>query len=128
MQRNILTIQIACATQVVFDFTLNPENTPLWIENIAWEKRNTEHPQIGSLYTNANLEGVTTVYELVEFVPYKTFTLKQVGGMYCVKYDFVEVGQGSTDLAYTEWVTAGELEAPFTQEPLLQLKHILELV
>lgn len=126
MRTNTLSIIIKTSAQQLFEFTLNPNNTPLWIDGIIQEEIDTENPQLGTHYKNQSREGGWNEYEVVEFMQNKTFTFKQVNGNYFVKYDFEKIVGTETKMTYTEWVSEGELDNPFSMQPLEKLKSIIE--
>ncbi len=126
MRKNILQVEINIPAGKVFDFTLNPENTPLWVDSILHEEIDTSIPQLGTHYRNKSRSGVWNEYEVTEFVSQKTFTFKQLGSSYAVRYDFEIVSDSVTKLTYTEWMEAGDLESPFDTLPLEKLKSLLE--
>lgn len=126
MQQNILSVEINKPVAEIFNFCLNPESTSLWVDSIVYEEIDTPAPQLGTHYKNKSKDGTWNEYEVVDFVPNKLFTFKQVNGPYSVRYDFDELSDDSSRLIYTEWVTEGELENPFDMIPLQKLKTIIE--
>ena len=65
--------------------------------------------------------------ETVSLEENKIFQLKQRNSFYSVRYDYQSISADTTKLIYTEWVEEGDLESPFTQEVLENLKQIIEL-
>jgi hypothetical protein len=126
MHQNILSVEINKPVAEIFNFCLNPENTPLWVDSITYEEIDTPTPVLGTHYKNQSKGGAWNEYEVVEFIPNTLFTFKQVNGLYSVRYDFDELSNGASKLTYTEWVTEGEIENPFDMIPLQKLKTIIE--
>lgn len=127
MKDNKLTTVINKPAQVIFDYTLNPENTPKWIDGIASEETNEWPVKIGSTYKNTNGKDDWNHYELTELVDGKTFTLTSVPDFNLfVKYTFTKIDDNSTQFDYHEWVEQAPLEHVFTQSALEKLKSILE--
>ena len=126
MKENRISIRIELPVSRVFDFTTNPENTPKWIGSIVEEKTNEWPVRVGTIYRNRNKDGMWTEYELVEFERNKSFTMKQRDGDYSVRYIFTDLGNGSTELTYFEWVEKGDLKDPFTEITLKNLKSVME--
>ncbi len=122
-----LTIKINKPAREIFDFTLNPNNTPKWIDFITVEETNGWPPKLGTVYRNRS--GATTEwseFELTEYEPGKSFTLSRKDGTYNVRYVLIPVTPDTTELEYNEWTDQGDLAEPFTMEPLEKLKHLLE--
>lgn len=126
MQNNVLSIVIRKPLLEIFNYTLNPENTPLWVDSIAHEEIDAPVPQLGTHYRNQSIGGQWNEYEVTEFVPEKTFTFTQLDSSYRVRYDFDIVSDGMAKLTYTEWMEVGDLESPFDILPLEKLKSLLE--
>ena len=127
MKRNRLEIIISSPVRKVFDFTTNTLNTPKWIKEIVKEETNEFPIKIGTIYKNLNNKGIWTEYEIVSLEENKIFQLKQRNSFYSVRYDYQSISADTTKLIYTEWVEEGDLESPFTQEVLENLKQIIEL-
>lgn len=125
MKENKLTIVIEKPIEEIFQFTLNPKNTPLWIPSIEEEICDSYPPKIGSIYKNRGDNSEWTSYEIVEFEENKLFTMKIVGGVYSVRYTFKKLDHNKTELEYFEWVEKGELENPVTQDILNNLKSVM---
>jgi polyketide cyclase/dehydrase/lipid transport protein len=134
-----LTITINRPASDIFHYTLDPANTPKWIDFIVAEEANEEPPKLGTQYKNQNASGEWTEYELIGFEPPEHFTLARIGGSYRVKYTFTPVAtpendpsdsgqdnQDATKVEYHEWVEEGELTHPFPPEALQKLKSVLE--
>jgi uncharacterized protein YndB with AHSA1/START domain len=122
-----LTIQIDKPAKDIFEFTLNPKNTPKWIDFITVEETNEWPPKLGTMYRNRGEDGDEwSELELTEYDPYKRFTLSEKDGSYNVRYTFTPLKATKTELEYYEWTDRDELSVPFTMEPLEKLKRILE--
>ena len=120
-----LTVVIKRPAHEVFDFTLNPENTPKWIDGIVKEEADPLPARIGTVYRNQNRQGQWTEYEITALEAGSMFVLSRKDGAYHVKYTLTPT-KGHTELEYLEWTDEGELEDPFTQEPLQKLKQVME--
>jgi len=107
----------------VFAFTINPANTPKWVDSIIIEETNEWPVKLGSVYRNQNQAGEWSEYTLTVFEPVKTFTLTQFDGNY-LRYTFVKHDENSTELIY-EWL-GDELEESELKEILEKLKLVIE--
>ena len=126
MKRNKLEIIISVPIRKLFEFTTNPLNTPKWIKEIVKEETNEFPIKIGTIYKNLNNKGVWTEYEIISLEENKLFQLKQRNSSYCVRYDYQSISADTTKLLYTEWVEEGDIENPFEQEVLENLKRVIE--
>jgi len=127
MKDNKLTISINKSVEEVFAFTLNPKNTPLWIEDIDEEITNEWPPNVGTMYSNRSLGNERwTHYKLTAIEDNKSFTLKDFKGNYTVKYTFTPKGDDLTEFEYHEWTKETKLEKPFSMDRLNKLKEVLE--
>ena len=125
MKENRISVRIRRPVSEVFEFAVNPANTPKWIDGIVEEKASGWPPKLGTTYRNRNKAGAWTEYEVVEFEQDGIFTLRQKGSDYGVRYTFKPAGNG-TELTYFEWVWSGELKEPFTKATLDKLRALLE--
>lgn len=121
-----LIIRINKPASVVFDFTTNPDNTPLWVPTIVHEEVSETPVTIGTIYKNQNKQGVWQEYEVTAFEKDKLFIFSSKTSTYHVKYTFTPIGNNSCELEYYEWVDEGFLDEPFTIDILEKLKEILE--
>lgn len=103
MKENTLTIKINKSAAEVFNFTINPKNTHLWIDFIAHEKVNTDPIALGTTYRNQNQKGDWSSYEVVEFIPNKFFRLKSKDKDYSVRYTYTPISKNQSELEYHEW-------------------------
>lgn len=127
MKENKISIKINRPIKEVFDFTINPQNTPKWIDGMVIEETNEWPVKIGTIYRNKGSDNIWNEYKLIEFEPEKVFTLKQKNSDYSVKYTYKSLSDNLTELIYSEWVDKGELDSPFTENTLIKLKNIIEL-
>jgi hypothetical protein len=126
MKTNKLTIRINKPISQVFDFTINPNNTPLWIDFIASESINKDEITLGVHYTNTDKEGNTNTYELSAFEKDSVFELRSVSSDYVVRYTYTSISENETELEYFEWVESGELTSPFPMSAMEKLKEVME--
>ena len=120
-----LIITINKPAKYLFDFTLNPANTPKWIDTIVVEETNEWPPKIGTIYRNKSSDGKWREFELTAFEPGKMFVLSKRDG-YHVRYTFAPIDEDSTELEYYEWVDDGVLTDVLTMDVLEKLKQIVE--
>lgn len=126
MKQNTLKININKPSQVVYDFYVNPKNTPLWVDSIVREETSEWPIRVGTVYRNQNKAGVWTEYTVTNLKENEVFELTMKDGNYHVRYTHRELGGRSSELEYFEWVNEGDLEEPFTMEILEKLKVIVE--
>ena len=126
MKENRLSIQIHRPVEEVFDFLLNPANTPRWIESFEIEETNEWPVRPGTIYRNKKKTGQWSEYVLSVLEPGKMFEMVMNDHNYHVRYTFTELGNGITEVEYYEWVERGDLEDPFTPDTLEKLKSVIE--
>lgn len=125
MKNNLLQIEISCPVAEVYKFTLDPKNTPKWIDSIEYEIRNESPSTVGTTYENWSLDGTSARYVVSELKEDSSFTLEKEQSPYRVRYTFNPTKNG-TLFEYFEWVETGELEDPFTIKYLKKLKSMPE--
>lgn len=126
MKDNKLIVKINKPIHEVFTFTLNPENTPLWIDSIVQEETNEWPTKIGTIYKNKNHKGKWSEYTITEYEEDKFFIFTSSNKNYSVKYTFRPISNDITEVEYYEWVNQRDLEDPFSIEILNKLKSALE--
>ena len=128
-QKNVLSVEIKRPLAEVFKFTINPVNTPKWIDGIVEERTNEPQVQIGTIYKNRKSLEVEewTTYKVVAFEQDRIFWLAQIDpkSSYNVTYLYEQI-EGGTKLTYAEWVKSGKLEEPFTAATMEKLRGVLE--
>jgi hypothetical protein len=126
MKRNEISVEIDCPVHKVFEFTINPVNTPRWIYSIVKEETSQWPIKIGTVYRNVDKSGNWNEYKVTKLKLNSVFELTQNDNNYFVKYSYIPVSEHKSRLTYTEWVKTGELNNPFTQETLNKLKSVIE--
>lgn len=125
MKDNKLTIRINKPAQEIIAFTLNPKNSPVWIESLIKEEASDWPVKVGTIYRNQNRNSEWNEYVLTELKE-DGFTMTQKNRDYHVRYTLTPINTKTTEFEYYEWVNSGELQDPFTQDVLEKLKKILE--
>ena len=126
MKDKKLTIEIGRSVSEVFNFTLNPDNTPKWIDGIVAEETNEYPAKLGTIYKNKGKGGNWNEYEMTGFEKDKMFELTRLNGNYHVRYTFEPTDNGRCNFEYYEWVDEGELDNTVSQEVLQKLKEVVE--
>lgn len=126
MKSKKLTIIINKPAKEIFDFTLNPINTPKWIDGITKEITNETPIKKGTIYKNQSVDGRWNEYELVEYEQGATFTLSRIDSDYHVMYTFRSLGDNKTEFEYYKWLDNGELDDTISKEVLEKLKKVIE--
>src|SRR3989344_9581439 len=122
MKNNKHTIIINKPIEQVFEFTINPKNTHLWIDAISEEVSSEFPPKIGTEYKHPE-NSVWIKFRVIEYEMNKLFTLTDSDKDYCVRYIYKKINENKTELEYVEWMNKGKLETPLTKEMLEKLKR-----
>ncbi|HRH32758.1 MAG TPA: hypothetical protein PK720_01220 [bacterium] len=125
MKENKLKIKIDRPIVMVFEFTINPDNTPLWVDIIVKEEANLPI-KLGTRYSNTNRFEEVSEYIVSRYIPNEVFELESLHSDYRVRYTYKTVENNATELEYFEWVTSGDLNEPFTLDILEKLKTVIE--
>lgn len=126
MKENKISIVINRPLAEVFNFTINPENTPKWIEHIEKEETNEYPPKVGTIYRNRAVGQDWDEYFVSDFIENESFELTSKDGTYHVLYTYRPILEDKTEMEYYEWVDEGVLSNPFQQRLLEKLKSVLE--
>ena len=126
MKENKLRIFINKPVKEVFDYSLESNNVPKWITSIKEEIPLERPVKLGTKLKNIGVNSnIWNQYEMIDFQPPKTFTLKRLNGDYFVKYTCTENGNG-TDFEYLEWAEDGNLSELMEMSSLELLKKLIE--
>lgn len=110
----------------VFMASLDPKNTPLWIDGMAEEQASESPAKLGTTYRNRGHKGGWSEYSITEFEQDKIFTLSRKDGSYHVRYTFKPLDNGRTEFTYSEWEDSGELAHPLPEKAIQKLKQLIE--
>ena len=110
----------------MWDFTLNPKNTPKWLLTCEKEIAHEWPVKVGTVYENKSKNGSIFKFKITEIEPYKHFSLVGEDNNYHCRYSFKDLGNDLTKFEYFEWMEIGELDAPFGQKVLEELKKAME--
>ncbi len=128
MTSNVQTIEIDKPIAEVFEFTINPDNTPKWIDGIKEEKVNSSPVTVGTEYSNTNNGTDWTIYTCTEFEKDRKFVLQQKDSLYHVEYTYEKISDTQTKLTYHEWMENNAVLAePFEMKTLEKLKQVIEV-
>jgi len=126
IKENKIKVVINKSVVEVFNFTVNPKNTSLWISHLQEELSDSYPPKVGTEYKNKGVSEEWDHYTVIEFEKDKLFTLKASDGNYHVRYTYKKLENTKTEMEYFEWVETGELSNPFTKDTLQKLKEVME--
>jgi len=126
MHNKTYTVVINKPLHETFLASLNPKNTPKWIDSMVEEQASEFPPKLGTTYRNRGEAGDWSEFSITEFEQDKVFTLSQKSGAYNVRYVFKPIADDQTELTYTEWETEGKLANPLPEESIQKLKRLIE--
>ena len=126
MKENKLTIIINKPISEVFNFCLNPINTPSQVDSITYEEIDGFPIKERTIYKNTNPAGEWSEYVVSEFRENEIFELSKKNSAYKVRYTFKPISKTQTELNYLEWMEEGELIDLFQIKPLEKLKKLIE--
>lgn len=127
IEKNTLHIIINKNISFVYQYTINPINTHLWISSIYEEVSEQYPPKLWTIYKNKwSIDWEWDNYQVFSIESNKKFSLKSLDSNYNVDYTYEELSPTSTKLTYSEWMDNGNLENPFTIEPLMVLAKLIE--
>ena len=120
------TVIINKPVDVAFAASLDPNNTPKWIDGMAEEQASESPAKLGTVYRNRGETGGWTEYSITEFEQDKVFTISRKDGAYHVRYVFKPIDENQTEFTYSEWEEGGTLENPLPEEAIKKLKQLIE--
>jgi hypothetical protein len=124
MNESKLKIRINRPSDELFDFVLDPLNTPRWIDGIVKEETNESPTRLGrcseiKTWTGSGMNIKSRLLNLAWCL------LSQKNSDYHVTYTITPLGK-SSELEYFEWVDKGELEEPLAPVALQKLQAVME--
>ncbi len=126
MKENRIKVVINKPIKEVFDFTVNPKNTHLWIPSVEEELSDKFPPEVGDCYKNRGKNSDWNFYNVTEFKDNEIFELNMLDENYSVRYTYKKISDNETEMEYFEWVKNGEIDDPFTEDILIKLKSVIE--
>lgn len=120
------TIQINKPASDVFEFTINPQNTPRYVDTIVIEETNEWPVKLGTIYRNKRKNSGWSEYEITDFKENEMFAMRKKEGGLLVRYTFMPIDGNTTELEYYVRVDTGELDEPFIRSIVEKLKIVLE--
>ena len=111
------SIVINRSAQEVFNFTIDPQNTPKWVESVVVEETNETPPKLGTIYKNRDAQGNWREFEITAFDEGVMFEMTKANDNNHVVYTFVPITDNQCKLEYKVW-SEGELHNTFTPEIL----------
>ncbi len=126
MKENRLTIYIDKPIEEVFIYSLESDNVPKWINSIEKEIPLERPVKLGTILKNKGINSNEwNEYEVIEFLPPKTFTLRKLNDDYFVKYTCTKKDSG-TNFEYYEWAVNKNLDDIMGIDALEILKKLIE--
>ncbi|KKP59841.1 MAG: hypothetical protein UR52_C0002G0069 [Candidatus Gottesmanbacteria bacterium GW2011_GWA1_34_13] len=126
MEDNKLRITIKKSISEVFNFTITPPNSTLWIPNVVKEETNEWPIHIGTIYSLQNSKNEQSYVIVTNLKNNEIVEWVSKDQNYHCRYTFRSIDKNVTKLEYYEWMNNGNLEEPFTMATLEKLKSVLE--
>lgn len=125
------TIIIERAANDAFTFTIDPANTPKWVDGVVKEITNETPTRLGTIYKNQDSVGNWAEFEITGFDPGVMFEMTKSGDDTHVRYTFRPLEQRRCELEYSVWVSNGNISERFSQANirtiLNKLKSVIEV-
>src|SRR3990167_8150726 len=116
-----LTIQINRPAADVFAFTINPKNTPRYVDSIVTEETNEWPVKVGTIYRNKRENSEWSEYEVIELKENELFVLRKKDS-FLVSYTFKSIDDNTTEFEFYVRTEVGELDEP----SIKAIKNIVE--
>jgi len=126
IDKNTIIVEIMCSVEKAFSYTTDPQNTPKWIPDIAWESRSQDNIGVGTKYKNQTIDGQTQEFVVIELKKNHKFALRRLSDEYICVYSYTQVEENITELKYEEWNPVGKDFTPMTSDYFQILKRNLE--
>jgi len=126
MKKNRLKITINKSVQKIFQFTITPPNSTLWIPSVVSETTNEWPIRIGTIYKLTNSNGESSEVIVTNIIKKKLIEWISKDKNYHCRYSFKSIKKNTSELEYYEKVDKGDIKEPFTLSVLEKLKKILE--
>lgn len=126
MHTKSYTVIINKPAHEAFAASLNPKNTPLWIDGVVEEQASESPAKLETTYRNRGASGGWTEYAITEIAQDRSFTLSRKDGAYHVRYVFQPLADNQTEFTYSEWEDEGTLKNPLPEEAIQKLKQLIE--
>lgn len=119
---NEIRVRINLPREKVFEYTLEPKNTPEWVIDAVEMETDTAQIGIATRYSNEYICREVSDYEKNVFIE-----LTDLDGNYSCSYSFRKVDEETTELTFFESHSDGsDLEYPLDKKSFERLKEILE--
>ncbi len=130
MKKNVMVIEINRPIDVVFQFAVNPENTPKWIKSVTEERTSDPSIGLGTLYFQKTLSSDSqvgeTTFVVTGFILNRKLDFHLANAKYTCSYTFEPTEMG-TRMSYSEEAGVDvELEDPLDYSALKRFKELLE--
>ena len=123
-----LTVTINRPAHEVFDFTINPDNTPKWVDGVVREQTNESPTKLGTIYKNQSLDGNWSEFEITAFEDGYMFEMTKKDDNHHVKYTFKQLDNDQCELEYYVWVDSGDVNERFAKDKLKDILQKLKAV
>ena len=122
MKTNEIRITIKAPPDEVFEFTIEPKNTHLWIDTVDIQTVDTKQIGLGTKYTNRY-----GVLEVTDYDRNAFFELTDQKTGYRCSYSYRKIDSETTELVYFESMEDGsELIEPMNNRHFKKLQALLE--
>lgn len=128
MQEVTSTIVIKRPVQAVFAFTLNPENTPKWVDGVVQEQASEVPAKLGTVYRNQGRDGAWGEFIITAFQAGASFVMSKQGDDIDVCYTFRAVDNNWCELEYTVRSNSGTLGERFGEAAIEKILSKLKVV
>lgn len=130
MKQNEINIKIIRPIGDVFAFTINPNNTHLWIDSVIKESINTDVVGLGTIYSQivklSNGDQGYTKAEITIYIKNELIEFSFIGTTYKCRYSYATAQNGTSLTYFEEAENDDDLPIPMEKAAFLKLKKIIE--